>query len=381
MTGPMERLAAAVNSHDVHAVTGCFTPDATVELLSTGYRWTGQAEIAAVVDHLMTTFQGLTWRPRNRWLDAGGATEEGVWAATCVGRSAATGLLPASVPLELPARVLVDLDGGRISRLRLSTDLTGLRIALGLPVSAAAAALDTSQYRTRTSGSPLKVHVRPDAGAAAPPVTPKVPATRSAPARGGRRSPRRRAVVPRWLTITLAAVITAAVGGGVVFLGARGAPHQAKPRTPLAGAPQRPSPSATTPAPSQSADPTPTAGVTKRGNHLDLSTDVLFDQNSSVLTARAVAALDQVVKVLRENHVHGRIQVIGYTDNTGSPSYNVRLSKRRAMAVVTALRNRPETVGLTFVPSGKGEDNPVGDNAFASGQALNRRVTIVLPKL
>ena len=378
MTGVMERLATAVNTHDVRAVTACFTPDAELEVLSTGLSWTGQDQIAHVVDYLMATCQGLAWRPRNRWLDAGGATEEGVWAATCVSRSAEAGLLPAAVPVELPARVLVEHDGTSISRLRLSTDLTGLRLALGLPVSANAAALDTSQYRTRTSQSQLKVHQRPTETPAEP-----APVIAAEPAHGRARPRRRpRAILPRWLAAGLAAVTTAAVGGGVIYLAARGAPPGGAGSGPvgistLATTPSRPSPSTSRPKPTSS--PTATSGVTQRGRNLDLSTDVLFDQNRADLTPRAQAALNQVIKLLQQNDVTGRVEVIGYTDDDGSKAYNMDLSRRRAQAVVTALRNRKETGSLTFRSRGVGEDDPVGDNTTESGRAKNRRVTIVLP--
>ena len=379
MTGVMERLATAVNAHDVRAVTACFTPDAELEVLSTGLSWTGQDQIAQVVDYLMATCQGLAWRPRNRWLDADGATEEGVWAATCVSQSAEAGLLPATVPVELPARVLVEHDGTSISRLRVSTDLTGLRLALGLPVSANAAALDTSQYRTRTRQSQLRVHQRPTETPAGPP--PVAVAPDQAP---GRTRPRRRprAVLPRWLTASLAAVTTAAVGGGVIYLAARGAPPAGNGPGPvgistLATTPTRPSPTTSRPKPTSS--PTATSGVTQRGRNLDLSTDVLFDQNRADLTPGAQAALNQVVKLLRQNHVTGRVEVIGYTDDDGSKAYNLDLSRRRAKAVVTALTNRKETGSLTFRSRGVGEDDPVGDNKTETGRAKNRRVTIVLP--
>lgn len=383
MTGVMERLSAAFNAHDPAGVAACFTPDGELEVLSTGLSWSGRQQIGEVVDYLMTTFQDLQWRPRNRWLDAGGATEEGIWSGTCVPQAADAGVLPSAVPVELPARILVEHDGTAIRRLRLSTDLTGLRLALGLPVSAMAAAASASVYRTRTTQpSRLQVHVRPE-------EAPPPPAAPPPAAAGGPKAPRprRRVLLPRWLTVLLASVATVAVGGGVVYLAARGAPPAARPPQGLATPTQTPTVSPTV-QPQPSSRPTKTPKPTKskppavvqRGRDLDISTDVLFAKNSFDLTPEAEAALAEVVAKLRENNVVGTIEVIGYTDSVGGTSYNLRLSRQRAQAVVKALEARPDTQGLVFRASGKGETDFVGDNATEEGKALNRRVTVRLPK-
>ena len=389
MTGVMERLSAAFNAHDPAGVAACFRPDGELEVLSTGLVWAGQEPIGQVVDYLMATFQDLRWRPRNRWLDAGGATEEGIWSGTCVPQAADASVLPSAVPVELPARILVEHDGTAIRRLRLSTDLTGLRLALGLPVSAMAAAASASQYRTRTSQpSQLKVHVRP---VDAPPVPPPAaPADRPKPPKPPRQRRGRGPSLPRWLTAILAAVATVAVGGGVVYLAARGAPPPAaKPPQGLRTTTStKPAPSATSPSasPTQSQSQSPSStpsepAVTKRGRNLDISTDVLFETNSAVLSSRAQAALDEVVQQLRENNVVGTVTVFGYTDNVGSEKDNLALAINRATAVVQALQSRSDVEGLTFKAVGKGETNFVASNRTEDGRAKNRRVTIKLPKL
>lgn len=383
MTGVMERLSAAFNAHDPAGVAACFRPDGELEVLSTGLVWAGQEQIGQVVDYLMATFEGLQWRPRNRWLDAGGATEEGVWSGTCVPQAADSQVLPSAVPVELPARILVEHDGTAISRLRLSTDLTGLRLALGLPVSAMAAAASASQYRTRTSQpSQLKVHVRP---VDAPPVPPPAaPADRPKPPKPPRQRRGRGPSLPRWLTAILAAVATVAVGGGVVYLAARGAPPPAaKPPLGLPSLTTASKPPSSTPTgtPSASPSPSPTEkAVTQEGRDLNISTDLLFDTDSFELSPRSQAALDELVSKIKENDVTGTIEVIGYTDDDGTRAHNQRLSRQRADAVVAALELRPEMASLKFHASGRGESNPIGDNNTAAGKALNRRVTVRLPK-
>lgn len=71
------------------------------------------------------------------------------------------------------------------------------------------------------------------------------------------------------------------------------------------------------------------------------------------------------------------MKVVGHTDSTASPSYNLDLSHRRAQAVATALKPLVTVAGATFSIDGKGETQPVASNATAEGRAENRRVSIV----
>jgi outer membrane protein OmpA-like peptidoglycan-associated protein len=69
------------------------------------------------------------------------------------------------------------------------------------------------------------------------------------------------------------------------------------------------------------------------------------------------------------------ITVAGYTDNTGRPDYNVKLSERRANAVKFALTDRG-VAGERISTMGFGADNPVASNAAPDGRAQNRRVEL-----
>lgn len=105
-----------------------------------------------------------------------------------------------------------------------------------------------------------------------------------------------------------------------------------------------------------------------------LSADVLFAFDKAALTPKATALLAQVAGTLKQQGAT-RVTVTGFTDATGQEAYNLGLSQRRAQAVVAAL---PTLVGpgVTLVAAGRGEQNPIADNATKDGQALNRRVEI-----
>lgn len=75
-----------------------------------------------------------------------------------------------------------------------------------------------------------------------------------------------------------------------------------------------------------------------------------------------------------------KLNVVGYTDNTGNSDSNVSLSKSRANSVVDYLVNKGITRDRFQIVDGRGDSNPVGDNSTVSGRAKNRRVEITLLK-
>jgi len=70
--------------------------------------------------------------------------------------------------------------------------------------------------------------------------------------------------------------------------------------------------------------------------------------------------------------------VVGHTDNQGELAYNESLSGRRAAAVVEALVSTHGIAPARLQSRGVGPLAPVASNATAAGQALNRRVEIVI---
>ncbi len=71
------------------------------------------------------------------------------------------------------------------------------------------------------------------------------------------------------------------------------------------------------------------------------------------------------------------LRVEGNTDSTGSPTGNMTLSERRALAVKNyVLKNFPNIQAVRFQTIGRGAANPVADNTTEAGRQLNRRTDI-----
>lgn len=106
-----------------------------------------------------------------------------------------------------------------------------------------------------------------------------------------------------------------------------------------------------------------------------LDANVLFEFDSAQLSAEAQATLAGVAQDIAARAT-GEVVVTGHTDAEGTDAYNQTLSEQRAQSVVDALRAGAGTA-VTFTAAGRGEAEPVADNATPEGRAANRRVTVV----
>ncbi len=103
-----------------------------------------------------------------------------------------------------------------------------------------------------------------------------------------------------------------------------------------------------------------------------------FELNSAELKATSAAQLDELVDFLN-TYPQANVQVIGYTDTSGSEAYNQVMSEKRAASVANALVAKgidPSRITM----SGEGENNPIASNATHEGRVQNRRVEIIVPE-
>ncbi|MCP4804255.1 MAG: OmpA family protein [Proteobacteria bacterium] len=101
---------------------------------------------------------------------------------------------------------------------------------------------------------------------------------------------------------------------------------------------------------------------------------VLFAPGSTDLHPAAYALVSDVATIAAENDVEIRVE--GHTDASGDELDNWRVSSERAMAVVTALRERGPVPGDRLEADAFGEFRPA--SAFGEDARWNRRVELVL---
>ena len=122
------------------------------------------------------------------------------------------------------------------------------------------------------------------------------------------------------------------------------------------------------------------AQVRKDGNALviNLPGGVTFASDSANISSGFYSALNGIAQSLN-NYPETRIQVNGYTDNTGKDAHNQELSQRRANAVAQYLIAQGVS-SSRIVANGFGSSNPIASNSTPDGRLQNRRVEIkILP--
>ena len=124
------------------------------------------------------------------------------------------------------------------------------------------------------------------------------------------------------------------------------------------------------------------AAISREGDLIAISLkgDVTFDYNSAAVRQGLYAEIDRIANVLVK-YPQTVIVVEGHTDSTGSESYNMDLSQRRADAVKNLIVQRGVSAArIETMPYG--ESMPIADNSTEVGRAMNRRVDIkVAPSL
>lgn len=118
------------------------------------------------------------------------------------------------------------------------------------------------------------------------------------------------------------------------------------------------------------------ARETQHGWILTLGSDLLFDIGSARLKPGGQRALVNLARFMGQ-HAERKIAIEGFTDASGSPEANKRLSEARAQAVREALVREGIEPGR-IEARGLGAAFPVASNTNSGGRQLNRRVEILL---
>ncbi|MCB9383921.1 MAG: OmpA family protein [Bryobacterales bacterium] len=104
---------------------------------------------------------------------------------------------------------------------------------------------------------------------------------------------------------------------------------------------------------------------------------ILFGFDKSALTPEAKQQLSSLIAQAgsRSRYI---VEVRGFTDTTGAADYNLRLSQRRADAVVRELNSSLNVPLRAIHQIGLGQDAPMADNKTKDGRKQNRRVEVTL---
>jgi OOP family OmpA-OmpF porin len=105
---------------------------------------------------------------------------------------------------------------------------------------------------------------------------------------------------------------------------------------------------------------------------------VFFDFNASKVDAGGSSVVDSIAAEIKKQNIRS-VNVVGYTDTSGSKKYNKRLSAKRANSVRDALVARGVDANLLMIDS-MGEDNLMVPTADDVREPANRRAEITFVK-
>lgn len=100
--------------------------------------------------------------------------------------------------------------------------------------------------------------------------------------------------------------------------------------------------------------------------------NIFFDVDKYDLKEKSITELGKILRFLKENP-DVRVEISGHTDNTGSASYNLQLSEKRAQSVYNHLVANGINAGR-LIPKGYGSQQPIDSNDSEEGRQKNRRI-------
>jgi len=122
------------------------------------------------------------------------------------------------------------------------------------------------------------------------------------------------------------------------------------------------------------------ADMQGRSTHRGIVTtmgDEMFEENSGTLASSSGYKITTIVNFLKKNPKRRAI-IEAHTDNAGDADFNLDLSRERAYAVRSALKDRG-IAGDRLRALGFGGSAPVDSDSTAESRRANRRVEITFP--
>ncbi|MCV4343796.1 OmpA family protein [Pseudomonas capsici] len=118
--------------------------------------------------------------------------------------------------------------------------------------------------------------------------------------------------------------------------------------------------------------------VQRQGDQIKLIMpgNITFATDSSSIASSFYSPLNNLANSLKQFN-QNNIEIVGYTDSTGTRQHNMDLSQQRAQSVSTYLTSQGVDPARLSV-RGAGPDQPIASNADVNGRAQNRRVEVNL---
>lgn len=110
---------------------------------------------------------------------------------------------------------------------------------------------------------------------------------------------------------------------------------------------------------------------------INLTLSIEFKTNSAVIDQAHQSQLEKLANLMRQ-YPDAAVLIAGYTDDRGAANYNLKLSQRRAQAVVDYLVSHFDVQRNRMVAQGFGESKPVASNTTVEGRQANRRVVAII---
>jgi outer membrane protein OmpA-like peptidoglycan-associated protein len=122
----------------------------------------------------------------------------------------------------------------------------------------------------------------------------------------------------------------------------------------------------------------PGARVERVGEGIAVTFDsgLLFDYDSDAIRGAAGSNLANLANSLKK-YPKTDVLIVGHTDATGSDSYNMTLSERRASSARSFLASAGVANERIRI-AGRGESEPIETNDTADGRTQNRRVEVAI---
>ncbi|WP_437277480.1 OmpA family protein [Sorangium sp. So ce375] len=127
------------------------------------------------------------------------------------------------------------------------------------------------------------------------------------------------------------------------------------------------------PAPPPPPPPPPPERVVVTDDKIVINEKIQFEYDQATIRSESHSLLDEVVATIKKHTHIKKIAIEGHASAEGSDDHNLKLSDRRAKAVMKYLVDHGIPAGM-LTAKGFGKSKPIADNDSAEGREKNRRV-------